>query len=176
MASLDLVHASSGNVSVRVGGWLLITPSGVAYRWLSAEQIIAMDIADGRVGSGSGLPSSEWRMHAAIYRARPDVRAVVHTHSPWATRCAVHGLLVTASDEASIVFGASVPKSEHAPPGGWELADAVVGALGDAGRAVLVARHGAVTVGRNLTEALHLAEMLEHAAMVSLYPFGRCSA
>lgn len=166
MADLGLVHASSGNVSVRVGGCVLITPSGVPYRWLRAEQVVAIN-DEGEKLSGAGAPSSEWRMHVAIYRARADVRAVVHTHSLAATRCAVRGALPATTDEARIVFGPSVAVSRHASPGSWELAEAVAEAVGPEGKAALVGRHGAVTVGEHLTEALLLAEALEQAAAAS---------
>ncbi len=166
MADLGLVHASSGNVSVRVGDCVLITPSGVPYRWLRAEQVIAIGLGGDKL-SGAGAPSSEWKMHVAIYRARAGVRAIVHTHSVAATRCAVQGELSTTTDEARIVFGSSVVVSRHASPGSWELAEAVALALGPEGKAALVGRHGAVTVGAHLTEALLLAEALEHAAALS---------
>ncbi len=167
MADMGLVHASSGNVSVRIHDLLLITPSGVPYRWLRPEQVMAMDVERGDVLNGSGVPSSEWRMHAAIYRARQEVKAIVHTHSPWATRCAISGVLRSTSDEARVLLGETVPVSTHAPPGSWELAEAVAAALGVMGKVALVARHGAVSVGRTLNEALLLAEALEQAAGLS---------
>jgi len=168
MAELGLVRGSSGNVSVRRGDTVLITPSGIVYERLHPSQVIAIDLA-GRVVSGMGAPSSEWRMHLSIYRAREDVRAVVHTHSPYATAASFRKHLPVFHDEGKMLFGDEVPVSEHAPPGSWALAEAVAEALGKRGKVALIARHGAVAVGRTLTEALLLAEKLEEAATVFFF-------
>jgi len=168
MAELGLVRGSSGNVSVRRGDTVLITPSGIVYERLHPSQVIAIDLA-GRVVSGIGEPSSEWRMHLSIYRAREDVRAVVHTHSPYATAASFRKHLPVFHDEGKMLFGDEVPVSEHAPPGSWALAEAVAEALGKRGKVALIARHGAVAVGRTLTEALLLAEKLEEAATVFFF-------
>lgn len=162
MARRGLARGSSGNVSRRWGVGMLITPSSVVYRHLRPGQIMAVDL-DGGVRSGSGIPSSEWRMHAAIYRARPDVRAIVHTHSPWATAASFRAAVSVVHDEGRILFGDQIPVSRHAPPGTWDLATAVAEALGS-GVAVLIARHGAVAVGPTLGEALLRAEKVEEAA------------
>ena len=168
MAELGLVRGSSGNVSVRRGDTVLITPSGIVYERLHPFQVIAIDLA-GRAVFGIGEPSSEWRMHLSIYRAREDVRAVVHTHSPYATAASFRKHLPVFHDEGKMLFGDEVPVSEHAPPGSWALAEAVAGALGKRGKVALIARHGAVAVGRTLTEALLLAEKLEEAATVFFF-------
>lgn len=143
---------------------MLITPSGVVYRYLRPGQVVEVDL-EGRVIAGSGVPSSEWRMHAAIYRGRPDVRAVVHTHSLCATAASFRTALPVMHDEGRILFGSEIPVSRHAPPGTWDLAEAVREALGG-GVAVLVARHGAVAVGRTLGEALLRAEKIEEAGAI----------
>jgi L-fuculose-phosphate aldolase len=145
---------------------MLITPSGVPYAHLHPGQIMAMDFA-GSVQAGSGRPSSEWRMHAAIYRARADVRAIVHTHSPCATAASFRDSLPVIHDEGRILFGSEIPVSRHAAPGTWDLAEAVTEALGP-GVAVLIARHGAVVVGTTLREALGRAEKLEETAELFL--------
>ncbi len=165
MAALGLVTGSSGNVSLKLGELILITPSGVPYGDLRPAQIVAIDLA-GRPVSGRGIPSSEWRMHVAIYRARADVRAIVHTHSPYATAASFCDQLPVVHDEGRLLFGEGIPVSRHAPPGTWELAEAVAKALGG-GKAALVARHGAVAVGATLREALLLAEKLEEAARLT---------
>jgi len=166
MAALGLVTGSSGNVSFRLGDLMLITPSGVPYGFLDPRQIaiIAVTRHPSRV---TGVPSSEWRMHLSIYRAREDVEAIVHTHSPYATVASFWEALPTLHDEGKLLFGEEVPVSRHAPPGTWALAEAVAEALGR-GKAALIARHGAVTVGRTLTEALSLAEKLEEVAQLAL--------
>ncbi len=126
------------------------------------EGIVVLDVA-GRVWGG-GHPSSEWRLHVTVLRARPEVRAVVHTHSPFATAAALlHGPLPILHDEGRLLFGEAIPLARHAPPGTWELAQNALAALGE-GRAVLLSRHGAVAVGQALDEALALAEKIEEAA------------
>ena len=166
MAALGLVTGSSGNVSLRLGDLMLITPSGIPYGFLDPRQIAIVPVTP-HPSPVIGVPSSEWRMHVAIYGAREDVRAIVHTHSPYATAASFGGRLSVVHDEGALIFGEEVPVSEHNPPGTWDLAHAVANALGE-GKAVLVARHGAVTVGRTLGEALSLAEKLEEAARLFL--------
>jgi len=166
MWELGLVVGSSGNVSLRAGGVIYITPSGVLYAHLRPKMVVAID-PDGNVLSGAGEPSSEWRMHVLIYRELPGVRATVHTHSPYAT-AAAGGSLCPASDEGRLLFGEGIPVSRHAPPGTWELARAAVEALRRGKGACLLAHHGTVTVGGTLTEALLRAEALEGVARVSL--------
>ncbi len=165
-----LISHSSGNVSLRVGEKILITPTGVPFQRLRPSQIVAMD-GEGRVRE-FGWPSSEWRLHVAIYRARPEINAVVHTHSPFATAvaCSLPSLPVL-HDEGRLLFGPKIPVAEHAPPGTWELAERAVASLGQ-GRAVLLARHGAVAVGRTLDEALTLAEKIEEVAHLFLLSQG----
>ncbi len=159
-----LITGSSGNVSLRVGDRILITPTGVPWELLRAGEIVALDLA-GQV-CGRGFPSSEWRLHVTIYRARSDVRAVVHTHSPYATAWASLGHpLPVLHDEGQLLFGSEIPVAEHAPPGTWELAHNAATALGK-GRALLLARHGPVVVGQSLSEALQRAEKLEEAAQL----------
>ena len=164
MAALGLVTGSSGNVSLKLGELILITPSGVPYGDLRPAQVVAIDLA-GRPVSGRGIPSSEWRMHAAIYRARGDVRAIVHTHSPYATAASFGKGLPVVHDEGALLFGEAIPVSEHFPPGTWGLAEAVAEALGT-GNVALIAHHGAVAVGKTLREALGLAVKLEEAALL----------
>lgn len=161
-----LITGSAGNVSLRVGEVLLITPTGVPWEQLRAREIVALDLA-GRV-QGQGFPSSEWRLHVAIYRARPEVRAVVHTHSPWATAVACAGrALPVLPDEGRMLFGEAIPVAEAAPPGTWELARNAAAALGS-GPAVLLARHGLVAAGESLSRALLFAEKAEEVARLFL--------
>ena len=170
MASLGLVKGSAGNVSCRVRDVILITASGIPYELLRPQQIVSLPLDGDNERDMPVPPSSEWRMHVAIYRARDDVRAIVHTHPPYAIVASLSGPLPVVSDEGRVLFGESVPVSRHAKPGTWELAEAVAEALG-VGKAVLIARHGAVTVGRTLSEALRLAVKLEE--MASLWALSR---
>lgn len=166
MANLGLVRGSSGNVSLRIGERILITASATPYRSLTAKRVIEIDY-EGERYSGSGSPSSEWRMHAAIYRARKDIQAIVHTHSPFATAAAIClTQLPIENDEGEFLFGDTIPVAKHKPAGSWELAEAAVDALSD-GKAVLLACHGVVASGSRLEEALDLAEKVEEMAQLS---------
>ncbi len=167
MASRGLATGSSGNVSCRLGERMLITASAIPYERIAAAQIVEIDL-EGEQYSGHGAPSSEWRMHAAIYQRRDEVRAIVHTHSLHATAAAIAlSELPIPHDEGRILYGPSVPVSVHHPPGGWELAHAVADALGE-GPLVLIARHGAVAVAVDLDEALLGAVKLEEIARLCL--------
>lgn len=167
MASAGFATGSSGNVSLRFGDRLLITASGIPYTRLEANQIIEIDL-EGTTCSGDGAPSSEWRMHAAIYEQRDDVRAIVHTHSPIATAAAIAlPSLPIPHDEGRIFYGEEIPVSAHHAPGTWELARAVAAALGS-GRAALIAKHGAVGVGSTLDEAFEVAVKIEEIAHLYL--------
>ena len=156
MRDTGLVVGSQGNVSVRDAGRILITPAGLDYDVMTPDDVVVL-------GQSCGLaPSSEWRVHAAIYATRPDVHAIVHTHSPSATRLACN------TEGRTLILHAmlgSVPLrcAAFAPTGSQELADNVVAALGD-GDAVLLARHGVVGVGGSLDEALRVCEAVERRA------------
>lgn len=168
MATNGLVTGSSGNVSQRFEDRFLITPSGIPYDLLELEQIVEID-ADGRRLSGRGDPSSEWRMHVAIHNERPDVAAIVHTHSVHATAVSLSlAELPILHDEGLILFGTRIPISDHHAPGTWELARAAALALGK-GRGMLIARHGVVGVGRTPGEALMVAIKIEEAAHLFLH-------
>jgi ribulose-5-phosphate 4-epimerase/fuculose-1-phosphate aldolase len=151
-----LVRGTQGNLSVRADdGAVVITPSGMPYASLEPSDLIVLD-ADGAVVSGEHAPSSERRVHMAIYALRPDVRAIVHTHSPRAVRWSELG-------EPLAVDGASVETAAFALAGSDDLAVVTADALGNA-TGVLMAGHGAVAVGASLDEALAVAEAIEHAA------------
>lgn len=169
LAAWGLVSGSSGNVSRRVDKLVFITPSGITYEFLHPQQVVVMELDSPLISPGNygpEAPSSEWRLHFSIYRAREDVRAIVHTHSPYATAASLGGRLSVLHDEGKLLFGDELPVSAHAPPGTWALAQAVTQALGR-GKAALIARHGAVTVGYTLREALLYALKLEELAQVA---------
>ena len=174
MAARGLTVGTSGNVSMRLsadveGKELMgITPSGVAYDMLRAEDILVTDM-DIEPVYGEGIPSSESLLHAEIYVRRGDVGAVIHTHSPYATAAAVAGVdIPLIIDEMALVIGGTVKVSEYAFPSSEALAANVCAALG--GRnAALIRNHGVVGVGADLDEALRVCELVEHAARVLVY-------
>ena len=160
-----LFSGTSGNLSVRAGETMLITPTSVRYELLTPEDIVQMSL-DGAAVRGN--PSSEWRMHTEIYKKRPDIRAIVHTHSPCATAFAAARRPIPAClIEMRYFLGGEVPCAPYAPPGTAELGLVCAEALGDRG-GCLMANHGALAVGRDLPEALLRAEYLEDSAKIAL--------
>ena len=156
----------SGNVSVRCArgtraGYLL-TPTGVPYDRLAADDIVFID-NDGRA-TGRCEPSSEWRFHAAIHAARPELHAVVHTHSAHATALACQGLGIPAFHYmVAVAGGHDIRCSEYATFGTQELADLALAALRDR-KACLLAHHGVIACGASLDAALTLAVEVENLA------------
>jgi L-fuculose-phosphate aldolase len=172
MSARGLVVAKAGNVSQRVKqdnapDLVAITPTSRYYDSLQAADIPIIDF-EGKIVDGSLLPSSETRLHLAIYKARADVGAIVHTHSVHASALAVagHGIPAILEEEVA-VLGGEVVLAEYARTGTQQLANAVVMALGDR-EAALLSNHGAVGVGVTLREALDSAILLERAAQIFL--------
>lgn len=163
---LGLSVATTGNVSVRWEDGMLITPSGVRYEALTADAIV--QLRDAYVVIPDQRPSSEWRFHAAAYRARPDRQAVVHCHSPHATTIACTGRSIPPFHYlVAALGGADIPCIGYAPFGSEELAALVGGALAHRD-ACLMAHHGQVSIGVSLEEALDLACIVEELARVYL--------
>ena len=158
-ARVGLNKGASGNTSVRMSEGFLITPSGLPNDTLRPDQMAAVGM-DGQ-SSGSLKPSSEWRIHRDIYRARPEVQAVVHAHSPHAVSlaCLRRGIppfhyMVAAAG------GKDIRCATYATFGTQALSDAVLVALQER-RACLMANHGLVAVGTSLDAALSLAVEVE---------------
>lgn len=163
-----LVAGSWGNISCRADHDLIaITPSGRGYEHLAPGDVVLLDGA-GQVAAGERIPSSESKLHLAIYAAVPEAQAVIHTHSIYASALAAMRKPVPAIIEDIVqICGGRVNCAEYALPGTQELADAAVKAL--AGRkAVLLANHGAVCWGKSLEDALTVAEILEKAAQIAV--------
>lgn len=159
MLHTGLVTGTSGNVSVRVGDLVVITPSGVDYDELRPEELAVLDLADGSVVPG-GLPaSSEAPLHLAVYRTT-DAGAVVHTHSPWATAVGLVREALPSVHYAIRALGGPVRVAPYATFGSPELAEHVASALSGR-RAALMRNHGAVALGADLAEASANAEKLE---------------
>lgn len=164
-----LVTGTGGNVSVRLPGSdrFLVTPSGMPYQSIEPEDLVEIDAASGSV-SGRRRPSIEWELHARVYLRRPDVGAVVHFHGLYTRALAVaRQELPVIVDGLALRVGHPVRVAPYAPPGSSRLATCVVEALQE-DPCVLMANHGALAVGRNLSEALETAESLEEWAHVYL--------
>jgi L-fuculose-phosphate aldolase len=161
-----LIAGGEGNLSVRDGERILVTPGGVCKGFLKPEDVVVTDL-DGRPVRG-GRATSEILMHAAVYRRRPDVGAVVHAHPPAATGFAVSGrpLDQPVLAEPVVTLG-PVPVVPFGTPSTTELADRVAAAIGSA-QALLLANHGALTVGETLWRAWERMETLEQYARIAL--------
>lgn len=160
-----LVTWTSGNVSGRdpETGLIVIKPSGLRFSELTPENMVVVDL-DTKVVEGSLGPSSDTASHAYVYRHRPDVMAVVHTHSNYATAFAAVGrpipvVLTAIADE----FGTSVPCAPYARIGGQQVGRAIVEHIG-ASPAVLLKQHGVFTLGPSVEKALKAAVMVEDVA------------
>ena len=164
IADKDLVVGAGGNISARSRDMMLIKASGIAFEEAKPEDYIPVSIATGKPLEKGRRPSSELPMHLACYRAREDVRAVVHTHSPYATGVASAGVtLRPIFPDFVAVIDSEVPTLPFVTPCGEELAAAVSSVIGKA-NAALLSNHGVVAVGENLKEAFYRAFIIEEAA------------
>ena len=157
-----LMAGTWGNLSVRVDHErVLITPSGFEKAALRPENLLLMDL-DGNILKGDLKPTIETCMHLKIYKARDDVNAVIHTHSPYAMMMSVinQSIPVLTVEFASAV-GHEVPVTRFVLPRTKDLADEVVKALGKDKMAVLIRNHGVVAVGESLEKAYHVAILVE---------------
>ena len=159
-----LTHGTSGNVSVRCDEQrFFVSPSGMDYELLQADDVPLVDL-DGR-WFGRHRPSSEWRFHRDILRSRPDVGAIVHTHSPRATALACTGRGIPAFHYmVAVAGGRDIRCAPYHTFGTQELSDAALAALRDR-RACLLANHGVIATGADLASAMRLAGEVENLAL-----------
>ena len=167
---LGLVSGASGNVSLLIPGstpLVAITPSRRSYRSMTAADIPVIDF-EGDPLYGDLPPSSETMLHLAVYEARRDVRSVVHTHSVYASVCAVAGIEIPpVIDEVVVIVGGSVRVAPYQPPGSEDLARGACQAL-EGRSAALLSNHGLVAVGHDLDAAMDVAVLVERAAQICL--------
>lgn len=168
MRALDargLNRGTSGNLSVRFGAGMFVTPSGVTPDRLTAEAMVFVE-PDGSVAPGAARPSSEWRMHMGLYQRRADARAIVHCHARHSTILAcAHREIPPLHYMVAVGGGASVPVAPYATFGSDELAGNVAATL-DGRRACLMANHGLIALGPSLPVAMAIAEEIEEQAAV----------
>lgn len=164
MSALGLSRGTSGNVSARVGGdAMLVTPSALPYEAMGAGDLVLADL-EGRVVEGSRVPTSEWRLHAAIYRARPEVGSVVHAHATYCTTLSALRRDIPAFHYMiALAGGDSIRCAPYAGFGTSELAARAVAAL-EGRDACLLANHGMVALGADPGAALALAREVETLA------------
>jgi L-fuculose-phosphate aldolase len=159
LQSSGLNAGTSGNVSIRVTDGLLVTPSAVPPDLMTAETMVELS-EDGKLRS-AGVPTSEWRIHAAIYNKFPAAGAIVHTHSTYATALAsLREDLPAFHYQVAKAGGHLIACAQYAPFGSPELSDAVIAALGDR-RVCLMSNHGMIAYAPTLDEAFALALEVE---------------
>ena len=178
MNASGINQGTSGNLSVRIPGGLLITPSSLPYEQMEPADLVAIDLqgrpllaaAAGETGSAPVVrrPSSEWRLHADILASRPEIESVLHCHSIHATALACHGRGIPPFHYMTAVAGGDeIRCAPYATFGTAELSQLAVEALGDR-LACLLAQHGQVAVGTSLDQALRIAIEVETLARMYL--------
>lgn len=171
IVAAGLVSGSSGNVSRRIstpsGDLFAVTASRVPYHRFGFDDVLIVD-AEVEPVAGGGIPSSESLAHMAVYRARPDVGAVIHTHSVYASAFAVAGQPIPCVLDEQVVFlGGAVAVAEYGPSASEQLAGNAVAALGERA-AVLLRHHGVLGVGADIDEAVAVVDLVERVAKVRL--------
>lgn len=167
MIERQLSVATWGNISVRDGdtGLIYITPSGMDYEAIQREHIVVLDETLAVV-EGAARPSIEKRMHAAVYRARQDVNAVIHTHPLYSAVLGVNGMALPGISEDFVqIVGDKVICSDYALPGTQALAENVAAALGER-NAVLLPNHGTLCVGSDMENAFQVCQVVEKTAQI----------
>jgi L-fuculose-phosphate aldolase len=171
IVAAGLVSGASGNVSRRIatpnGELFAVTASRVPYHRFGIDDVLVVDAEIDPV-VGDGIPSSESLAHMAVYAARPDVGAVIHTHSVYASAFAVAAQPIPCVLDEQVVFlGGAVAVAEYGASASQRLADNAVAALGDRA-AVLLKHHGVLGVGSDLEEAVAVVDLVERVAKVRL--------
>ena len=167
---LGLVAATSGNVSLRLEGdekegLIAVTPASTDYATMTPEDIVVVDY-DVDVIEGDAVPSSESLTHVAVYKARSDISAVIHTHSIYASVLAVAGVpLPPILDELVAYLGGPVEVAEYGFPSSEDLGEKAIQAMGER-NAVFIRNHGVLAAGRDMPDALRACELVERASQI----------
>ncbi len=168
MRQEGLVTGTSGNLSARnrAAQTCLITPSAMEYDEMRPEDLVIVDFS-GRVVEGRLKPSVDTMNHVAIYRARPEVGAVVHTHSPYATAfCVLRREIPPLLAEAAGFLGGPIRVMDYLPPASPQLGEQAAAGLSRS-RAVLLPNHGVIAVGESVEKAFAAAALVEQSARVA---------
>jgi len=171
LCECGLTTTLGGNISCRVNGGMLITPSSIDKKQLTGSDIIEMDF-EGNVIEGLHKPSIEHRIHSNIYKIQPDINAIIHSHSFYST------LFSIIDKEINVKITAETAKNvgivgiaDYATMGTEQLADSVSQKINNH-NVVLMKNHGVVTVGKDLLEAFYRLEVVEQAAKLTYHSFG----
>ncbi len=163
----DLVKMTSGNVSGRdpATGLVVIKPSGYSYEEMTPAHMVVVDL-DGRVVEGDLKPSVDTVTHLYVYRCRPDIFGMVHTHSPYATSFAALGQSIPACLTASAMVGGEVPLGGFAPIGGEAIGQEIISKIGQSW-AIIMQNHGVFTIGTSAQHATKIAVEVEEIAKIT---------
>ena len=168
MNGTGLNQGTSGNLSVRIEEGILVTPSSLPYEQMEVGDLVAMDLSGQPLKEKQRRPSSEWRLHADVLSCRPEAMAVLHCHPIHATALACHDRGIPAFHYmVAVAGGDEIRCAPYATFGTKELSDNVVNALAQR-NACLLARHGMVTLGKDLESALRVAVEVETLARMYL--------
>ena len=160
--AIGLNHGTAGNIGFRVGERFLVTPSGLYYDTMTPADIVEMDF-EGRQW-GARIPTSEWRFHRDIFASRPDVNAILHSHSVHCTALAVHGMEIPAVHYmVGTAGGTTIRCAPYRTPTTQALSDVAVEALKDR-RACLLQNHGAIVLGETPDDCVNLLIEVEYLA------------
>ncbi len=173
MAALErgVVHGTAGNMSVRdpETGLIAISPSGMPYATVTPADVVIVDAA-GEVVDGRRKPSSETPLHTMVMRARPDVAAIVHTHSHFSTVVScIRPYLPPILTEACLVAGERVPVTRYGLTGTPDFGESVLEVITPESNAVILKNHGLITFGASFDMALMVSEVVEEAAKVYIH-------
>lgn len=162
-----LVKMTSGNVSGRdpETGLVVIKPSGYSFEEMLPEHMVVVDL-DGHVVEGNLKPSTDTDTHLYVYRHRPDVFGMVHTHSPYASSFAALGQPIPACLTASAMLGGEIPLGGYAPIGGADIGQEIIDKIGGA-KAIVMQNHGVFTIGSSAQQATKMAVEVEEIAKIT---------
>lgn len=170
MYQKNFVAANDGNISCKTAdGAIWTTPAGVSKGFLKAEDLVKLDLEGNELARGSLPPTSEIKLHLAVYQNNPDAAGIVHAHPPVSTAFAIagKGLEDAWYPEAVVALGV-VPCVPYATPGSQAVPDSVIPYCRDY-NAVLLGKHGPVAWGKSLIEAFYRLEAIEHYALILTY-------
>ncbi len=163
IVSSGLVAGAGGNISARHDSIIYLSASGLAFDEMTEDDYIGVDIDSGKVVDGKGKPTSETSLHLACYRLREDIRAIVHTHSPWAGGVISSGKTIKPMFPEFVCDIEKVAQIPYVVPTTQKLADRVAQVIGES-NVVLMSNHGVLAVARNLKEAFYRNVIIEDAA------------
>lgn len=168
IAEKGLVVGPGGNISIRLGNTIYVKASGIAFEEAKESDYVGVDLSSGKQVKGKLKPTSEIKMHMVCYQVRDDIRAVVHTHSPYATAVATCSVeLRTIFPEVIALIGPTIARLDYIVPTGQQLADAVKEVIKNS-NGILMSNHGTVTVGVNLRETYYRSLLLEETSKLAL--------